>query len=230
MKRQKPPSDVGDRKDHYVPQGYLRGFIHPERTRHPRPLQVLDIKRHKWVQRAPSQIAWARGFYDYSTDSEPGATAEDAFRRLENQLPLVRERVRAKGYASWDEHRELLVSFAAMMAARSPLFRTQSVAQILPSLATHPNGEALAKNFAITQMRNEIQRRPKEWEQYHWVLGFTKNPEHPFIASDQGVGMWGNGATPAEAYATNDFWMWCPLSWDMCLIASSRPLTADSTF
>ena len=229
MKKQNPPSDVRDRKDHYAPQGYLRGFIHPERERHPKPHHVLDIKRNEWSERSPSQIGWERGFYDYSPDSRPDGTAEDTFRYLENQLPAVRERVRAKGHESWTEHRVLLVSFAAMMAARSPLFRSQSLSRILPSMAADPQGEALAKNLAITQMRHEILRRPKEWEQYDWVLGFTTNPAHPFITSDQGVGMWGNGLTLADAYAANDFWLWCPLSWDMCMIASSRPLTAEST-
>ena len=229
MKKQKPPSDGRDRKDHYVPQGYLRGFIHPERLRHSKPLHVFDVKRREWHEKAPAQIAWERGFYDYSPESDPDATADDAFRRLENQLPIVRERIRVEGYASWIEHHELLVSFAAMMAARSPLFRTQSTCQVLHSLRVQANGEALAKNYSITQMRTEIERRRTEWARFHWVLGVATRPDIPFVTSDQVVGMWGNGAGPAEAYSSNDFWIWCPISWDMCLIGSSQPLSGPTT-
>ncbi len=41
--------------------------------------------------------------------------------------------------------------------------------------------------------------------------------------------MWGNGADITEAYEQNDFWLWCQLSWDMCLIASSQPLSGEPT-
>jgi hypothetical protein len=228
-KKLKPPSDARDRKDHYAPQGHLRGFIHPQREGHPKPLWVLDIERMEWSEKSSSQIGWERGFYDYSPGSNIDATADDAFRRLENQLPRLRDRIRTDGYESWGQHRAVLVSFAAMMAARSRLFRTQTVSQILPLLAADANRDVLAKNFSITQMRTEIERRPKDWEQFHWVLGYTKNPEHPFIASDQGIGMWGNAADITEAYVQNDFWLWCPLSWDMCMIASSQSLSGEPT-
>jgi len=229
MQKSKALSDARGRRDHYQSQGYLRGFIHPERERLPKPLWVFDLKRNEWSEKSPYQIGCERGFYDYPPDSKPDATADDAFRRLEDRFPRVRKRIRSDGYESWIQHRDTLVSFAAMMAARSPLFRTQTVSQILPSLAGDPNGDVLAKNFSITLMRAEIQRRPEDWQQYHWVLGYTKKPEYPFIASDQGVGMWGNGADLTEAYEQNDFWLWCPLSWDMCLIASSQPLSGEPT-
>ena len=56
-----------------------------------------------------------------------------------------------------------------------------------------------------------------------------KDLEHPFIASDQVVGMRSKAPTPMEALREDDFWLWCPLSWDMCLIASSRTLDAELT-
>ena len=121
----------------------------------------------------------------------------------------------------------MLVDFAVMMAARSPLFRTQAISEVHPSLADGATGNALAKNFSITLMREEMRRRPKAWEGYDWVLGYTTDPEFPFIAGDQVVGMRGNALTAAEALRKNDFWLWCPLSWDMCLIASSQPLDGD---
>ena len=229
MTNPNPSCCAKGRRDHYVPQAYLRGFVHPQRHDHPKPLWVLDLNRHEWSEKSPSQIGWARGFYDYEPGSNPDATAEDAFRRLENDVPGIRDCIRAKGYQGWTVYRDVLVEFAVMMAARSPLFRTQAVSQAHPSLTDWPTSNALAKNFSITLMRAEMRRRPKEWQGYDWVLGYTRDPEFPFIASDRVVGMRGNELTAAEALRRNDFWLWCPLSWDMCLIASSQPLDAEPT-
>ena len=227
--KSKPHSDTKGRKDHYVPQAYLRGFIHPQRQDHPKPLWVLDVKRREWFEKSPSQSGWEHGFYDYASGSNPDATAEDTFQRLENNFPKIRDRIRADGHHSWTQHRDMLVNFAVMMAARSPLFRTQVLSQVRPSLADGSTGDDLAKNFSITLMRTEMRRRPPEWKGYHWVLRYTKDPEHPFIAGDQIVGMRGKALTSMEALREDDFWLWCPLSWDMCLIASSRPLDAEPT-
>ena len=172
---------------------------------------------------------WERGFYDYSSGSNPDATADEAFRRLENKFPAIRDRVRDDGYASWIQHRDLLVEFAAMMAARSPLFREQVLSQKRSSLALSSTGNGAAKDFAITLMMEEMRRMPQQWKGYDWVLRHTKEPENPFIASDQVVGMRGNAPTLEAAVQINDFWLFCPLSWDMCLIASSLPLDADLT-
>ena len=150
-------------------------------------------------------------------------------RLLENDVPRIRDRIRTNGHQSWTEHQDVLVDFAVMMATRSPLFRTQAHFQVRSSLADGSTGDVLAKNFSITSMRNEMRRRSQQWKEYHWVLGYTKEPEHPFIASDQVVGMRGNALTSVDALRRNDFWLWCPLSWDMCLIASSLPLDAGPT-
>ena len=224
-----PSCSAKGRRDHYVPQAFLRGFVHPQRRSRPKPLWVLDLNRHQWSEKSPSQIGWARGFYDYAPGGNPDATAEDAFRRLENDVPGIRDYIRANGYQRWMEHRDVLVEFVVMMAARSPLFRTQAVSQAHPSLTDSPTDYPLAKNFSITLMRAEIRRRPKEWQQYDWVLRYTEDPESPFIAADQVVGMRGRAPTAEEALRQNDFWLWCPLSWDMCLIASSQPLNAEPT-
>jgi hypothetical protein len=79
-----------NRRDHYVPRGYLRGFMHPERERHPKPLWVLDIKRGQWSEKSPSQVGWERAYYDYPPDSNPDATADDSFRHLERYSPASR--------------------------------------------------------------------------------------------------------------------------------------------
>lgn len=212
------------RRDHYVPQGYLRGFIAPERRLLQKPLWVLDVTTDRWSERSPSQVAWSSGYYDYAGSSRPDATADEAFAPFERRFPQIRERIRSRGYNSWIQDREFLVGFAAMMAARSPLFRSQAALQVSSSIGDDPTRDGLSKNFSITLMRSEMSRRAQAWSQFHWVLAST-DPEHPFVTSDQTVGMRGDAPTQIDALARNDFWIWCPLAWDMCLVASSLPLT-----
>lgn len=218
-----------NRKDHITPQGYLGGFVHPERIDLARPLWVLDVQRGGWRERSTRQIGFERGYYDYEADSQPDATAEDAFMRLENDFPRVRQEIRRDGYASWPKHRELLVTFAGMMAARSTMFRGQAEAEVRGSLRSHTERQSLAKNYAITRMRSEIEARQQTWHAWDWALGYAASPADPIVTSDQAVGMWGNAPDQATAHSNNEFWIWCPLSWDMCLIGSSRPLNAERT-
>lgn len=184
MSSSMPQSPSPNRKDHITPQGYLRGFIHPDRYNVPRPLWVLDVQRGRWYQRNPSEIGFAHGYYDYAVGSRPDATAEDAFMRLENDFPRVRDQIRRDGYANWPRHRDLLVAFAGMMAARSAMFRGQAEAEVLGSLRGHADGESLAKNYAITRMRSEIEARRQTWPAWYWVLGYTVDPADPVVTSD----------------------------------------------
>ena len=190
---------------------------------------MLDVNRGKWSEKSPSQIAWERGFYDHTPGSNPDATADDAFRCLENDFPVIRDLIRNDGYESWIRHRDMLVAFAVMMAARSPLFREQVRSQESLSLATGSTADGAAKDLAITLMMTEMCRMSQQWKGYDWVLRHTKEPENPFVASNQVVGMRGNAPTIAEAVQNNDFWLFFPLSWDMCLLASSQPLDANLT-
>ncbi len=64
------------RRDHFSPQGYLRGFIHPERPKAQGPLWVFDVNRQEWAERSPAAFGWEKGFYDYPADSSPDGTAE----------------------------------------------------------------------------------------------------------------------------------------------------------
>jgi hypothetical protein len=68
----------------------------------------------------------------------------------------VREAIRSDGYSTWTQHRDILVSFAAMLAARSLLFRAQSSSEVFPSLAQHPEADLLAKNYSITRSLNLV--------------------------------------------------------------------------
>lgn len=229
MKKSKPSSAPKGRRDHYVPKGYLRGFVHPQRVDLPELLWVLNVERGTWSEKSPSQIGWERGFYDYSPGSDPDETADEAFQFLENNVPAIRNRIRNEGHTSWVRDREVLVEFVVMMAVRGPLFREQVLAKELSRSPTGSNRKGAAKDSAITLMVKEMRRVPHQWQGFDWVLRHTETPENPFVASDQVVGMTGSARTLEEAVQINDFWLFCPLSWDMCLIGSSRPLDADLT-
>ena len=182
-----------------------------------------------WRQKSPAQIGHVRGFYDYAPDSSPDASADEAFMRLENDFPRTRDAIRRDGYASWTRHRDVLVSFAAMLTARSPLFREQSSAEIFPPLTAHPQGAVLAKNYAITNMRAEILRRGAEWKSYYWALSYTTTPEEPVITCDHPIAMRSDYADQRVAYEKKDFWLLFPVAWDMCLVGSTVPLDGELT-
>jgi hypothetical protein len=223
------PNRRRNRKDHILPASYLDGFAHPKPPEPTKPLWVFNLSLLKWERKSSTQIAHERGFYDYAPGSTPDASADDAFRRLENDFPKARAAIRRDGYSTWPQHRDVLVSYGAMLAARSRLFREQSSADILPTLEDHPDKEVLAKNYAITNMRSEIPRRAEEWKSYHWVLSYTTKPDHPVITCDQPIGMNGNGADQTQAYKQKDFWLLFPVAWDMCLVGSTTPISGDQT-
>jgi len=121
------------RKDHFVPQGYLRGFVHPKRRREAAPLWVLDVQTGGWSKCATSDFAFGRGFYDMA-NSVADLVADEIFRKLENDFPRSRDAVRRQGYDTWPTARETFVYYAAMLSARSPLFLRQAASGALRPL------------------------------------------------------------------------------------------------
>ncbi len=123
------PTTQRNRKDHFVPQAYLRGFIDPARKNMPKPLWVFDVEAQAWYEKSPSEIAYVRGFYDYQRDSTPDETADETFAELERSFPQIRDDILARGFSAWPNHKEFLLKFGQMMRARSPLFREHSIEQ-----------------------------------------------------------------------------------------------------
>ena len=54
------------RRDHYLPQAYLRGFIDSARESDPQPLWKLEIGSKKWAERSTKQVGHITGLYDYA--------------------------------------------------------------------------------------------------------------------------------------------------------------------
>jgi hypothetical protein len=105
------------------------------------------------------------------------------------------------------------------------MFRTQAEARVSASLQGDDERAKRSKNYAITLMRDELEARRRRWQAWHWALGFAADAADPVITSDQAVGMWGTRQDQSAAFEDSDFWLWCPLSWDMCLIGCSKALT-----
>lgn len=80
------------RRDHYIPQGYLRGFIDSSRANHPRPLWCFDIPKNRWLAKSPKEVGHRKGFYDYVHAGAllENESADSSFLRLENDYPRVK--------------------------------------------------------------------------------------------------------------------------------------------
>lgn len=231
-----------NRLDHYVPQGYLEGFIGPSGQGQ---LSVFDREGNRWFESGTARIEAIKGFYDYSEGSKSDQTADEAFRELETLFPEVRRELIKSGFVDWKKWLEILLRFGQMLRARSLLFREQSMAQsqtltflkveeILPpepsktepgKLVTpirySPYVPAVAelKNKTITEMRVEIDKGTTWMSDMHWCLRVTKNADDPFVTCDTPLVM--EGRVPQDD-ALKDWGtlIFFPLCWQACLVGS----------
>jgi len=207
------------RKDHFSPRGYLRGFVHPNRAGDQKPLWVLDVPTRRWNLRSPAEFGYIRGLYDYSDPSSRPDSAEDAFRRPENDFPTVRERIRSEGYDSWNEHRDDLVRFAAMLSARTPMFLQQFKAE------SSIGDPAKAHDVALDAMRSEISDRFLRWRRLFWVLRYSPDPDDAVVTADHAIGVEGRALTLVAAASDPRTTVFVPLARDMCLFGAVVPLS-----
>ncbi len=238
------------RKDHYIPQGYLQGFVDPSRVGQPKPLWCLDIPTNTWSPRSTSEVGQYRGFYDYAgakdavSELEP---ADKAFVRLENDYPGIRNEIVSSGFALWTKHREFLLSFMRMMGVRSPLFREQKIVEgktlralvveevyhdrnaiKVKSLTPSPVPPAFIRNRAITQMRDEIQKGAAWLTDYHWALRYTDSVTDPFIISELPFAAEGPPGELRDVLAHPDTLLVFPLCWQACLFGSIRKFDIET--
>jgi hypothetical protein len=236
-----------NRKDHYLPQGYLRGFIDPTRRRHPRPLWHFEIPQNRWSERSPKEVAYRHGLYDYANAPADAESADAAFRELELSYPRIRERLIARNFENWPAHRDLLLRFFQMMRARSLLFldrihragkdlRTFVAEDIsadrrsvkVESLTPSPPPETFVKNWAITMMRAEIQKGPDWLNEVHWMLMRTRSSADPFIIGETPTLATGPCATIEEAATHPETLFLFPLCWQACLIGSRQAFGVET--
>ena len=102
MKKLQSIQRLTKRRDHYLPQGYLRGFVDPVRSERYKPLWCFDIHTRTWSEKSTRQIGYGEGFYDYATESPELIHADKVFARLEREFPLKRDALITKRFEGWD--------------------------------------------------------------------------------------------------------------------------------
>lgn len=232
------------RRDHYLPQGYLRGFIDPARENVSQPLWHLDIPHKKWSERSTKQIGHRTGFYDYAgsgpeLDSLP--PADDVFLELENNFPVVRAKLMAKHFRDWRRHLGFLLRYMQMIRARSPLFFEQKevegqALQTWTIKEVHPDGRTLTlnsmepapppaqfiKNRTITNMREEIQKGAAWLSDFHWCMRYCDSVAEPFVTTESPLVAEGPATDIAQAVQHSDTLIYFPLCWHACLVGSRQ--------
>jgi hypothetical protein len=236
-----------NRRDHYLPQGYLRGFIDPARANLPKPLWCFHLHTKKWKERSPKQIGYIDGFYDYAIENTVSEHPDMTFKRLENDFPLVRAQMLKDDFRSWIDHKELLLSYMQMIRARSPLFFDQwreqakaiRVATIMEvgadgrsikvdSLEGRPMTDAEVQNWTISKMREEIKKGPDWLAAFDWALRYTDSPGDPVITAEQPLVCIGNSTDTATALKDPETLIYFPLCWQAFLFGSVRRFDVET--
>ncbi len=235
-----------DRRDHWLPQGYLRGFIGPSRAARFRPLWCFFTHSKNWKERSPSEIAYGDGFYDYAegTDYSTATHPDSAFARLEREFPIRREQMSAEHFATWEQHKDFLLEFMQMVRARSPLAMQQQEAEArnlrgATITKVHPDGRTLTldslelrplpqhaiRNITISKMLEQVKAGASWMGQLDWCLRYTDNENDPYSTTDQALFLIGTVKDPQitmEFLHHPDTVLIFPLCWQACLFGTTR--------
>jgi hypothetical protein len=235
-----------DRRDHYLPQGYLLGFVDPAREKEDKTLWKFDIASKKWAERSTKAVGFINGFYDYAGEGpelESLPSADETFSELENEFPIVREKLlalRKEGFRNWTKHVDFLLRYMDMLRARSPLYFAQKEAEgkamltwtvakvdgnkiTTTSMEPSPPPAAFIKNRAISHMREEIQKNGASLWDLNWALRYTESVSEPFVASEAPfLAEMMPGVSEADALQHPDTLLYFPVCWQVCLFGSRQ--------
>jgi hypothetical protein len=237
----------GGRRDHFLPQGYLRGFIDPARETEEQPLWKLDIASQRWAERSTKQVGHSTGLYDYAgtqPELESLPTADETFSELENEFPTVREKLlslKPKAFRNWKKHLPFLLRYMDMLRARSPLYfaqketegkalKTWTIEEVidahtikLASMEPSPPPAAFIKNQTIFQMREEIRKNGHWLWELNWVLRYTDSVAEPFVTAEAPFVAEGQpGVSAAVALHHPDTLLYFPVCWQVALFGSPQ--------
>jgi hypothetical protein len=229
------------RKDHYTPQGYLRGFVDPSRTECDKALWHLDLASNEWREKSPAEVGWEKGFYDYAGNASGLEHPDVTFAKFEREFPPLRERMIQRRFKSWvKQQKPFLLGYMQMMRARSPLFFEQQTAHYkslrgatvvsvgpgnqvgLDSLEMRPLPVNAVRNGVISQMRQEIEAGSKWMSNFNWCLRYAVSPDHSFVTGPQPLVLEGPAPDVLSAISHPDTLIWFPLCWQACLVGSLR--------
>jgi hypothetical protein len=236
-----------NRKDHYIPRSYMRGFVDPGRWGLEQPLWYLDVPTNTWLEKSPAEVGYRYGFYDYATSELGLESADAAFAELESRYPRIRRTLIENEFRNWKEQQDFLLRYAQMMRARSLLFfeRQQTewskakaliVKEVLPdgrsvkvkSMTPESLPPAFIRNRTIVEMRDEIKKGAGWLADFNWCLRYCASPSTPFLISEIPFISRGRSSDLAEALHDPETLLFFPLCWQACLIGSRQFFDKDT--
>jgi len=115
-------------KHHFVPQFYLKAFIEPESggSRNPY-LWVVDLQSRTLRRRAPKNVAYITGFYDWDKHGDRAPSIEAIYSQIEGKAASVIGALRAHDFGLSLEDRFDLSNFLGFQLTRTPRFRQAAV-------------------------------------------------------------------------------------------------------
>jgi len=239
MSQRQKARKLRGRKDHWLPQGYLRGFIGPSRASMPKPLYCFSRHTQHWAEVSTTEIAFGKGFYDYANGTDYSSTThpDSAFAKLEREYPLRRGEMAASRFENWDQHKDFLLDFMQMMRARSPLAMQQQEAEArkvraspdrrsvtVDSLELRPLPEHGVRNFTISRMLQDAQAGASWMSGFDWCLRYTDSESDPFCTTEQAlivIGTVEGLPMSHELLSHPDTVIIFPLCWQACLFGSA---------
>jgi hypothetical protein len=233
---------IRGRKDHYLPQGYLRGFIDPSQTMEDKPLWWFQVPHNKWKRCSTAEVGFIRGFYDYSKHVDSSVqTADEAFAELERNYTLVLKELLANQFSNWLSHRNFLLRYMQMIRVRSPLFFEQklSAAKNTPAWVIEEISEdrksvkvrstelkePFIKNRTLTEMREELKKGVDYLDNFDWAIRYCETSgdffftsDSPFVATGPVTGQ--DQVIRPDALQHADTLLYFPLCWQACILGS----------
>jgi len=96
------------------------------------------------------------------------------------------------------------------------------------SMTPEPLPPSFIKNWAITNMRTEIQKGAAWLSDFKWALRYCDSPALPFVASEQPFMAYGPRSSVAEALQDPETLLFFPLCWQACLVGSRQLFDIDT--
>jgi len=208
-----------ERKDHFSPQVYLRGFIDPAKANDEKPLSVFVLARTRWEKKSPSQIGWRRGF-ESMTDPDLEQQVQEIVQDSENRWNTIVRGIRATTYSGWPRFLPFLLEFAAWLSIRNPLCRMQIFGDLQSD-----NSENLLdrsqQDAALHRMVSEFPGRLTLLSSLSWTLRYSTNPAAPIVTCDHAVVLDDLNAERRNvdiAFGSPDAVVVFPVAWDILLL------------
>jgi hypothetical protein len=242
------PQPSLNRRDHYVPQGYLRGFIDPARKHLDRPLWCLSKPRNRWERKSARQICQVKGMYEFADDAITAEHADVTFKRMEDDFPAVRDALVTQNFVGWKGHLDFLLTYLQMIRVRSPQFfveqgraittgyigRITSIDETRTKITYDPTPLTAAQvhDQSLFRMRVEFKKGSDWMSKFSWQIRTTFDPHNPVVTSEaplfaKGSKLQAEAAMTMELLKDDESELWFPLCWQAAIVGRARPFGAD---